>query len=198
MNLRFKSEADFDDFKKELKSKLKSREIRTIEKTNLVPSAVMILIMNRDGEAHVLLTKRTSLVATHKGEVSLPGGKHDDEDGNLADTALRETHEEVGVRPEDIEVLGEFDHYFSLYGFHVSSFVGSIKHPYQYVINADEIEEYMETPLMMFQDLKYDTLEYVEWGGQSIEVYHYTYNNFMIWGLTARVLTDFAQKVLKD
>ena len=95
----------------------------------------MILIMNKDGKAHVFLTKRTDKVGTHKGHVSFPGGGIEDGDENIMDTAIRETFEETGIAPEDIDVIGQFDEFFSIGGFHVSTFVGAIKYPYMYTIN---------------------------------------------------------------
>ena len=74
---------------------------------HLVPSAVLIPLLCKDDELHVLLTERTHAVRRHKGQVCFPGGTPEGDDDSLVDTALREAWEEVGVRPEDVEVVGE-------------------------------------------------------------------------------------------
>jgi len=198
MNLQFSSNGDFAAFKKNLGEKLNQQEVRTILKPDFRPSAVMMLLMNRKGNAHVLLTRRTTSVGTHKGEVSFPGGGYEEGDNSLLDTALRETYEEVGVYPGHIEVLGEFDHFISIFGFHVSTYVGVITHPYEYTLNADEIESIIEVPLQLFRDEQYRKCEKMEYQGNMYNVYHYFYNGYEIWGLTARILTDFARKILQQ
>lgn len=196
MNLHFSNEHDFRNFVSELQDRLSSWKVRELDRPSLRASAVMVLIMEKDNEAHVLLTKRTSKVGTHKGDMSFPGGTRDEEDSDLLATALRETEEEVGIVPEDIEVLGEFDHFMSVAGFHVSTFIGIIPHPYTYTVSEDEIEACVEVPLHIFRDRKYDKKQEIEFEGDTFNIYHYFFNNYEIWGLTARILTDFGVKIL--
>ncbi|HSV96177.1 MAG TPA: CoA pyrophosphatase [Spirochaetota bacterium] len=196
MKMRFQNEDDFACFREELRQRLSLHAPRTIQKKGLRQAAVIILIMNRGGEAHVLLTKRTEKVGTHKGQMALPGGGYDENDGDFLSTALRETEEEVGVRSADIDVLGRFDDFISIVGFHVVSYIGVIPHPYEYTINCDEIEEYVEVPLAMFVNREYGKVQQVEFEGSMYNVYYYYYQNFEIWGMTSRILTDFAAKIL--
>lgn len=198
MDLQFKTEEDFGNFNNSLKKRLEEREISRVDIPEFKRSAVMILIMNKGGKAHVFLTKRTDKVGTHKGHVSLPGGRFEREDENIMRTAIRETFEEVGIAPDDIDIIGQFDEFFSIGGFHVSTFVGSVDYPYQYKINEEEIEDCLEVPLSIFYDKEYDKIEHFQFRGEKMDVYYYYYNSFTIWGLTARILTDFADKVLKD
>ena len=196
MNLHFSNDHDFHDFTIELKNRLASRPVRELDRPSLRASAVMMLIMEKDNEAQVLLTKRTSKVGTHKGDMSFPGGTRDEEDKNLLSTALRETQEEVGIAPEDIEVLGEFDHFMSIAGFHVSTFIGIIPYPCAYTVSEDEIEACVEVPLHLFRDKKFDKKQEIEFEGDRYNIYHYYYGSYEIWGLTARILTDFGTKIL--
>lgn len=198
MKMRFNNEDDFTAFREELRQRLSAHSPRSIRKEGLRPAAVMILIMNRGGEPHVLLTKRTDKVGTHKGQMALPGGGYDETDGNFLNTALRETEEEVGVRKEDVDVLGRFDDFISIAGFHVVSYIGVIPFPYEYTINRDEIEDYVEVPLSMFVNREYGKVQQVEFEGALYNVYHYYFRNFEIWGMTARILTDFAAKILNS
>ena len=147
MNCRFNNEDEFAAFKNELRARLRDRETRQLDNPGYRPSAVNILLMNRQGELCVLLTKRTDRVSTHKGQISFPGGGYDDEDGDIVTTVFRETHEEVGIPPETIECIGRFDDYISLFGFHIACFVGSIPYPCEYDFNEEEIDDYIEAPL---------------------------------------------------
>ena len=76
---------------------------------SLTPAGVMLLIYPEGGEFRILLNKRSDSVEEHKGEIAFPGGRKDEADRTLLDTALRETYEEMGVRPQDVDVLGELD-----------------------------------------------------------------------------------------
>lgn len=196
MKLRFESPAGFEAFKAELKMRLDAHQPRSIDTPDYSEAAVLVPIMNKNGEACVLVTKRTQHVATHKGQVSLPGGRFDDEDPDTLATALRETHEEVGILPEHIEILGRFDDFISIAGFHVATYIGAIPHPYDYVISAEEIEAYVEVPFSLFAARSFERVEQVSFQGKQYNVYYYLYNGFEIWGLTARILTDFAAKIL--
>ena len=104
----------------------------------------------------------------------------------------------MGIGREKITYLGRFDDFISLFGFHIATFVGTISYPQEYRINADEIDEYIEVPLRIFQDREYHKIQYYEHEGHEYKVYHYLFDRFEIWGLTARILTDFAAKVLQD
>ena len=100
--------------------------------------------------------------------------------------------------PEDkIEYLGRFDDYLSIYGHHVACFIGSVEYPVDYNFNKDEIDDYVEAPLSIFVNEEYERVIPYEHEGRSFDVFYYYYKNFEIWGMTARILTDFARKVIK-
>lgn len=196
MNLNFNTDNDYNEFKNIIKQRLAGRNKNKAGKTGTIPAAVMIILMNRDNEPSIFLTKRTDMVRTHKGQVSLPGGAWEEGDKDLLDTALRETYEETGIKPDDIDVIGEFDEFISISDFHVSSFVGSIVYPYEYNINKAEIREYIEVPLSLFYNKEYSRIEYYKYNNENIANYYYDYMNFSIWGLTARILTLFVNHIL--
>lgn len=198
MKINFDNDNDFTIFKDELKERLTNRIARKIDPSGFVKSAVMILLMNINNSPGVLLTKRSEKVKTHKGQISLPGGACDDEDGDILHTAYRETFEEVGIPCEKIELIGQFDDYISITNFHLASFVGAVEFPAEYSFSDDEIDDYVEAPISIFINGEYDRIEKFHHLGRDFKVYYYLYNNFDIWGLTARVLTDFALKVCKE
>lgn len=196
MKMQFQTGDDFSEFKDELSNRLKKREIRKIDINGHRPSAVKMIIMNKDNSPHVLLTKRSNKVATHKGQISFPGGVFDAEDINIKNTAYRETFEEVGIPPEKIEYIGRFDDYISIFGHHVSCFIGAIEYPIDYNFNRDEIADYIEAPLSIFANEEYDKVLPYTYEGKTRNVYYYYYKGHEIWGLTARILTDFGRIIL--
>lgn len=198
MKMQLSSIYTFEDFKQELRERLKAWNLRTLDSDGLRRSAVKIILMEKNGEPHVLLTKRTDKVSTHKGQISFPGGGYDETDDSILETAYRETFEEVGIPEESIDLIGQFDDYVSIFGHHVSCFVGSVPYPVKYRFSRDEIDDYIEAPLKLFADLKYDRVETYNHEGRDVSVYYYYFQGYEIWGLTARILTDFSRKVLKD
>ncbi len=198
MNRPFLAAEDFASFKKFIADKLSSREKRKSKFPDYKKAAVMMLFMEKENSPHVILTLRTDMVSTHKGQVSFPGGGFDSTDRDLLETALRETMEEVGVPPEEIEILGEFDEYISIAGFHVHVFVGAVNRPQTYTISRDEIERMLEVPFSLFYNEQYFKCEKIIHEGIEFTVYFYDYDSATIWGMTARILTDFARKIFTD
>jgi len=197
MNMQFSIANDFNAFKKVISDTLSSRKKRSINFPEYRKSAVMILFMEKDESPYVVLTLRTDKVSTHKGQVSFPGGGYDSSDKDFLETALRETMEEVGIAPEDIEVLGEFDEYISIMGYHVYVFVGALDKTHEYVVCKDEIDEMLEVPFSLFYNEEYTKCEKINHQGKDFDVYFYDYGKATIWGMTARILTDFSRKVFK-
>ena len=191
MKITLQSNNDYTDLKNKLSTLLKQYSYKKHKTKNHRRAAVMILLMNKNDGPHILLTKRTHKVSTHKGQISLPGGTYDKEDKEIITTAFRETWEEIGIPRNDIELLGRFDDFISIFGFHIACFIGSISYPYNYNFNQDEIDDYVEAPINIFINKEYDyTTQYFE-GDQKKYIYHYYYEGKEIWGLTARILTDF-------
>jgi 8-oxo-dGTP pyrophosphatase MutT (NUDIX family) len=141
----------------------------------------------------VLLTKRTSHLEHHKGEVSLPGGAfHADEDPHLLHTALRETHEEVGVPPLGIEIHGQLEDQMPRSGFVITPYVGSLAAAPRLAPSADEVAEVLEVPLASLvgpDALRHEPRPYE---GRLIDTFYYLYNDHVIWGATACILRQFA------
>jgi 8-oxo-dGTP pyrophosphatase MutT (NUDIX family) len=188
---------------REQDSKMLAKKIREIlaqrEKKDIVPcdaplspAAVLLPIYKKQGEYHILLTKRTQKVEHHKGQICFPGGARHESDRGLMDTALRETFEEIGVRPEDIEILGELDNMGTLTSnFLVTPFVGIIPYPYELTVNEDEIEELVEVPLSALADEKNHREEVYIIEGIEVKAVMFDYQGHVIWGATARMLEQF-------
>jgi len=157
----------------------------------LVRAGVLLPLFCKDGSYHILFTRRTDKVKRHKGEISFPGGIYDVSDGDLEATALREAHEEVGIKPQDVQLLGALDEVLTLTDFIVSPFVGLIPFPYSFVLSEEEIEEIIILPLFGF--LKGGVLSEQDWTYQEKTETVYTYHcgRHLIWGATAKILRQF-------
>ena len=95
--------------KQKLRQALSQRQKRHIADASRVPAAVLLPIYHKQGEYYILFTKRTENVKDHKAQISFPGGAYEEGDGTLVDTALRESAEEIGLKAEVVELLGELD-----------------------------------------------------------------------------------------
>jgi 8-oxo-dGTP pyrophosphatase MutT (NUDIX family) len=158
---------------------------------SLTPAGVMLLMYPEGGELRILLNKRSESVEDHKGEIAFPGGRKDEADRTLLDTALRETYEEMGVRPQDVDVLGELDDVPTNSNYLINAYVGTIPPSYPFQPNEREVAEVLEIPVAELRDsgnLR-DEVRIVD--GGLVSRPSYAYRGHLIYGATARVLAQF-------
>jgi 8-oxo-dGTP pyrophosphatase MutT (NUDIX family) len=160
------------------------------------PAGVLLLLYEKAGEPYVVLTRRTEDVEHHKGETSFPGGAFDPDDGDMLTTALRETEEEIGVRAEDVEVMGQLDDIVTITGFLVSPFVGVLRRwPYSFAVNAEEVAELVEVPLRHLMDERNLERGEQRFGDRWWPILSYNYGDHRIWGATARIFKGFFDRL---
>ena len=160
---------------------------------SLTPAGVMVLLYPKNGVYCILLNERTNHVEHHKGEISFPGGSKDEKDKTLLDTALRETHEEMGIPPEAVEVLGELDDMPTASRFLISPHVGTIPYPYRFHPNKVEVADVLEVPIstLLESDTVRDEVRIVD--GRLVNSPTYSYRGHLITGATAGVLKRFLE-----
>lgn len=164
----------------------------TLESTKR--GAVLILLYMRDGEPHVVFTKRTNKVAVHKGEVSFPGGAYESSDPSLLDTALRETAEELGVDLRGAIILGRLDDVRTASSnFVVAPFVAFVPSPPAFRPDPFEVEEVFDVPLKSLLDPAVFHEEEWELEGVRGRMSFYRHKGHQIWGATARILKQFLE-----
>ena len=164
---------------------------QTLKDPELSPAGVMLLFYPKNGEYCILLNRRSEKVQHHKGEISFPGGARDPKDATMLDTALRETEEEMGILPGDIEILGELSDVATYSRFVINTYVGVIPYPYEFKVSTAEIAEVLEVPIPLLMDLANLREEVRMVGGKLVKAYSYAYNGNLIYGATARILTQF-------
>lgn len=164
---------------------------------SFAPAAVMVLVYPKDGECCILFNKRSEVVRDHKGEIAFPGGRVDDEDNSLLDTALRETYEEMGVRPSDVDVIGTLDDVATISDYMISPFVGTIPYPYPFNPSEREVAEVIEIPLSVLEcdsTLRYEARVL---RGKLFTRVGYAYQGHLVFGATAMIVDSFL-KVLSN
>jgi len=160
----------------------------------LSPAAVLVPLFEKEEDFHILLTKRTETVEYHKGQICFPGGGRHETDRDLKDTALRETFEEVGVKPEDVRVLGELDSIGTVSSnFLITPYVGVIPYPYEFQVSVDEIESLFEVPISELRDEKNYREEVYDLDGSIMTGFVFDYQGEVIWGATARILRQLIE-----
>jgi len=164
---------------------------KTIDDPSLRPAGVLLVVYPKDGEYCVLLNKRSQLVEYHKGEISFPGGSVDPEDGTLLATAIRETHEEMGILPDDIEYLGDLDDMPTISHFLINAFVATIPYPYDFKPSEFEVAEVLEVPISHLRREASVRWESRLRDGKVRTSPTYVYDGHVIFGATAMVLENF-------
>ena len=176
----------------ELVKEVLARRVRkTVPDHSLRPAAVFLMLYPKDGDYCILLNNRSEQVEYHKGEISFPGGTQDANDRDPLDTALRETEEEMGIKREDVTVLGELDEAVTHSGFRVRVYVGTIESDYPFHHSDVEIAEVLEVPIGSLQDPANLRVESQLDQEQLATSYAYAYKQHLIFGATARILRQF-------
>jgi len=167
-------------------------------------AAVLVCIFEDSrGDHRVILTKRASSLNSHSGEVSLPGGKVEEGDADVKTTALREAEEEIGLDPALVSVVTVLEPILSKNGLDVTPVIGilSDRALFNPVLNKDEVEDIFDAPLEMFLKDDNRTTRERNWMGMTIPVQFFDYEaegkKYVIWGLTAHILTRAAAVVLQ-
>lgn len=187
---KFQKNSSMDKLEEQLSRLLKQPDTSMHEaETSEFAAAVLILLVKDGDDWRIVYTRRTTNVRTHQGEVSFPGGAYEPGDDSMLQTALRETYEEIGVKPDCVRILGALDPVRTISNFMVYPFVGILECEPIFEINTDEVERLFMIPINWLKDPAnfYEQDHLVE--NQFIRrVIHYrNYEGEHLWGLTARI-----------
>ncbi|MFB5086061.1 CoA pyrophosphatase [Psychrobacillus sp. PGGUH221] len=200
-------------FLDKIKNGLKDQPLFIGEETAM-RFVVLIPLFQINDEWHVLFEVRSMTMRSQPGDISFPGGRIDPTDASPSDAAIRETHEELGIDPASIHVLGQLSVYIPNSSFIVYPFVATIDQQ-KYSLNKQEVEETFTIPVkwlinhepyvhyvpvqpMPPTDFPYDKIangNQYQWRARKIEEWFYDYEHYTIWGLTARILKHFIETI---
>ncbi len=168
---------------------------RRVRRT-LPEAGVLVAVTDDPYSPEVVLTRRARRLSSHAGEVAFPGGKRDPEDADLLATALRESHEEIGLPPSSVRVIGSLGQVVSKNGFLVTPYLGVISAEIELVPSRDELESLFKVPLRFLLDRQQLQLERLCLEGHMVQMPRYDYQGYVIWGLTAYVLVELLNEAL--
>jgi 8-oxo-dGTP pyrophosphatase MutT (NUDIX family) len=178
-----------------LKEYLSQRPVEHLSEKGRVLSAVLLPLFIRQDKQYLLFTRRSQYVRYHKGEISFPGGGFDEGDVTLLNTALRESREEIGLKPEDVEILGELDDIFTKFSnYIISPFVGSIADGYDFKMSQFELDEIITIPVAALMEkgaLRFEPRFFENGAPLSPHVFYY--QDKKITGATAAILKQFLE-----
>jgi len=173
---------------------LRVPEALTLEIAGRTDAGVLVPLYEREGQMHAVFTRRRDDLRRHPGEISFPGGRRDDTDTDLSETALREAEEEIGLPRADVELLGALQPTPTIAtGYSVYPFVGLIQPGQEWVLSPREVAEVIELSLA---ELKagYARRRLLR-RGLPIRTDTYLVGEHMIWGATARILGDLFDRI---
>ena len=153
--------------------------------------AAVLIAVTESENPELIYTIRSNKVGSHGGEVSFPGGMFETEDKNLQDTALRESHEETGLDRSKVNILGSIDTVVSRFNISVTPYVGIVPSDIELNDNSDEIEACFRVPLSFLLEDKRHRNDEINRNGDIFFMPAYSYDSYIIWGLTAMITVDF-------
>lgn len=152
------------------------------------PAAVLVPIVNRPDGLMVLLTMRSVGLPEHAGQISFPGGRVEADDASVAQAALREAKEEVGLLAERVAILGELTAYETVTGYRVTPVVGWVEPPFELTLDPIEVADVFEAPLSFLVDEQNRRRQFRMFGETRVEFWAIPYGERYIWGATAAMI----------
>ena len=159
------------------------------------PASVLVPVVAHPDGLTVLFTQRTSHLRSHSGQVSFPGGRAEPEDPTPEFTALREAGEEIGLKAEQVEIIGRLPEYLTRTGYRVTPVIGLLTPPLELAPDPREVEEVFEVPLAFLLDPRNHQRKTREFQGRTVSFYAMPYGSRNIWGVTAGILVNFYRQL---
>jgi len=198
---------------KSLVDKVKGRIPEVLGNKDFSKFAILLPMIEKEGEIHILFEVRSHQLRSQPGEICFPGGRIDKEDESEEDAAVRETMEELGIERQQISDIFPLDYIVSPFGMIVYSYAGIINADVEFQPNPPEVDSLFTVPLSFFlekdpkvyrvnfdiqpeESFPYDLIaggENYNWRTRQVDEFFYLYEDKVIWGLTAKILTHFME-----
>lgn len=161
----------------------------------LRPAGVLAPIIEQDGQLQLLLTKRSSALKHHPGQIAFPGGKQDEGDHDVVAAALREAWEEIGLPRDSVDVMGTLPAHETVTGFTVTPVIGFIRDTFEIKPEPGEVEEVFAVPLDHVLNADNYIIHSRRWRGTRRHYFTVPYGPYYIWGATARMLRAWTERM---
>ncbi|MBY7787900.1 CoA pyrophosphatase [Vibrio fluvialis] len=166
-----------------------------LKSLSLRKASVLIGFVERPTGLNVVLTKRAAHLKHHPGQISFPGGKYEESDGTLYQTAMRETREEIGIQEDQIEILGQLPELVTVSKFAVTPVLAFISPDYKTLIDANEVEEVFEVPADFLLDRRQLFSNTFQIKNSRHRVFAIPYKHHFIWGMTAQIIQSLQKHI---
>jgi len=153
-------------------------------------AAVLMPLIQKKGQLHLIFTQRALHLKHHAGQISFPGGKYEPSDHSLAQTALRETEEEIGLQQKHINLIGHLPSITTGTGYHITPYIGLINSPQPLIIDHGEVKECFEIPFSFLLNHQHFSKQHFVVQKKTHFTYCCIYKNHLIWGATAQMLIN--------
>ncbi|MFT5272102.1 MAG: 8-oxo-dGTP pyrophosphatase MutT (NUDIX family) [bacterium] len=171
-----------------------NKDVVLPEGRKLTPASVLIAVRAETG--NVILTKRSAKLKHHPGQIAFAGGKQDADDADPIAAARREAHEEIGLMPDSVEILGTLPPHETVTGYTVTPVIALVHGPFDPTPEIGEVSEVFEVPLTHITDPEMFRVEGRHWQGHRRHYFVVPYGSYYIWGATARILRALADRMI--
>ena len=161
-------------------------------------AAVLVPVIDRPAEASVLLTRRSADMPSHAGQIAFPGGKMENGDATLVETALREAREEIGLAPDLVKPIARLDTYHTRTGFRIVPILGVVAPGFELVPDTREVDDVFEVPLEFLMTVANHQRHSLMWQGRERYFYAMPYGERYIWGATAGILRIMYERLYAE
>ena len=187
------------DLVPQLARAIEARARRMLAPEGKTRAAVLVPLVPVGDGMHLLYTRRAASLPHHQGQVAFPGGTHDaGRDATVEATALREAHEEIGLRPEDVRVLGVLDDIETMSSrFVITPVVGVTPHPYPWAPCPREVDQIFTVPIATLLRPGAERRETWDFDGRAMPIDHFPVEGNVIWGATYRITRNLLDIIAK-